>query len=126
MQNKKKTQHSYSTGYTRPPKNHGGLIAFLLVSLIFFSGLVSAMGMMNIDIFVPQETVPAPAFTPMSFSATFSTTPPEAFAEPVRRGDELILNRSPASAPNVTQEGGLSLQEIRARVEALMKTEKSL
>lgn len=112
MQNKKKTQHSYSTGYTRPPKNHGGLIAFLLVSLIFFSGLVSAMGMMNIDIFVPQETVPAPAFTPMSFSATFSTTPPEAFAEPVRRGDELILNCSPASAPNVTQEGGLSLQEI--------------
>ena len=121
MQDKKKSQNSYSTWYTRPPKNHGGLIAFFLVSVIFFSGLVTAMGMMNIAVFEPRETVPAPAFTPMSFSATSSTTPPEAFAEPVRRGEELILNTSPASAPNVTQGGGLSLQEIyRKNIESVV------
>lgn len=112
MHNNKKTQHSYATGNTRPPKNHRGIMAFFLIAMIFFSGIISAMSILNVHVFLTQEAVPAPAFTPMSFSATCSTTPPEAFMEPVRKGAELELNGSPASTPNVAQEGGLSLQEI--------------
>ena len=33
----------YGTGRTRPPKNHGGLIAVLLVIVIFLGGLVSVL-----------------------------------------------------------------------------------
>ena len=33
----------YETGRTRPPKSHTGLIAVLLVVVIFLSGLVSKL-----------------------------------------------------------------------------------
>jgi len=41
----------YETGRTRPPKSHGGLIAILLVVVIFLCGLVSALGVVNIKLF---------------------------------------------------------------------------
>ena len=41
-------QDTYQTGSTRPPKNHGGLIAFLMVLVIFLCGVSTALGLMNI------------------------------------------------------------------------------
>ncbi len=41
----------YQTGRTQPPKSHRGLIAFLLVCVIFLSGVVTALGAMNIHLF---------------------------------------------------------------------------
>lgn len=38
----------YGTGRTKPPKNHGGLICVLLILVIFLSGLVTFLGIMNI------------------------------------------------------------------------------
>lgn len=44
-------QPTYRTGGTQPPKSHGGLIAFLLVMVIFLSGVSTALGLMNIRLF---------------------------------------------------------------------------
>ena len=57
-------QATYRTGSTRPPKSRGGLIAFLLVMVIFLSGISTALGMMNIRMFRKinelTETEPSP------------------------------------------------------------------
>lgn len=44
-------QGVYQTGSTRPPKSHGGLIAFLLIAVIFLGGIASALGILNIKLF---------------------------------------------------------------------------
>lgn len=54
--NKKESQHehlqqTYQTGSTHPPKNHGGLIAGLLVLVIFLCGISTALGFMNVRLF---------------------------------------------------------------------------
>ena len=41
----------YGTGKTQPPKNHGGAVAVLLVIVIFLSGLVSVLGILNVKLF---------------------------------------------------------------------------
>ncbi len=43
--------HQYSTGSTRPKKEHNGLVAFLLICVIFLGGLVSVLGFMNVQLF---------------------------------------------------------------------------
>ena len=50
------TQESYQTGSTRPPKSYGGIIAFLLILVIFLGGIVSILSMMNIRLFRMVET----------------------------------------------------------------------
>ena len=40
----------YGTGRTKPPKNHGGIIAVLLVAVIFLGGLVSVLGILNVKL----------------------------------------------------------------------------
>ena len=61
MKNKKQTtesvhqeenwaQATYRTGSTQPPKSHGGIIAFLLVLVIFLCGISTALGLMNIQL----------------------------------------------------------------------------
>jgi hypothetical protein len=42
---------TYRTGGTQPPKSRGGLIAFLLVMVIFLCGVSTALGLMNIRLF---------------------------------------------------------------------------
>ncbi len=37
----------YETGSTRPPKQHGGIIAFLLMLVILLGGICSALGIVN-------------------------------------------------------------------------------
>ena len=95
----------YETGHTRPPKSRGGLIAVLLICMIFLTGLVTVMGLMNIRMFrqltaAQEETVPA-----ISFDQD----------ETEDAGDLLTpieLEESPTSPPNVPEAEGLSLQEI--------------
>ena len=43
--------HEYRTGRTEPRQNNSGIITFLLISVIFLAGLVSAMGLLNIRLF---------------------------------------------------------------------------
>ena len=42
---------TYQTGYTRPPRRSRGLVALLLVIIIFLCGIVSILTMLNIRIF---------------------------------------------------------------------------
>lgn len=55
---------TYSTGSTCPPKSRGGIIAFLLVLVIFLSGIVTALSLMNIRLFrelsAKEQTEPSP------------------------------------------------------------------
>ena len=44
-------QGTYQTGSTQPPKNRGGLMAVLLILVIFLAGLTSVLGIMNIRLF---------------------------------------------------------------------------
>jgi len=41
----------YGTGNTQPPKENSGIIALLMISVIFLSGLVSVLSFMNIRLF---------------------------------------------------------------------------
>lgn len=63
----------YRTGSTHPPKNHGGVIAVLLVVVIFLCGINSVLSLMNIRLFRKlQETNQTPQSTGVAFSETQS------------------------------------------------------
>lgn len=55
MAQKDKSTHNspeqFRTGQTKPPKSYGGLIAFLLILVIFLGGIVSVLSLMNIHLF---------------------------------------------------------------------------
>ncbi len=62
----------YRTGRTAPVKNHRGIIAFLLIAVIFLCGIVSALGLMNIRLFRLLEQLKNE--TPLSFSQETDAT----------------------------------------------------
>ncbi len=79
MKNKKQTteslpqqedwaQATYRTGSTQPPKSWGGLIAFLLALVIFLSGIVTGLSLMNIRLFQRLNTLEATDPGPVAFS----------------------------------------------------------
>lgn len=47
--------HEYRTGNTHPRKSHSGMVAVLLMCVIFLAGVVSAMGVLNIRLFRKLE-----------------------------------------------------------------------
>ena len=51
---------TYQTGSTNPPKNHGGIVAFLLALVIFLCGISTALGLMNIRLFRELSTTESP------------------------------------------------------------------
>ena len=61
-------QNTYRTGATRPPKNNGGLIAFLLGLVIFLSGISTALGLMNIELFRQMQMLPEETAAPVAFA----------------------------------------------------------
>ena len=113
----------YETGRTRPPKSHGGLIALLLVIVIFLGGLVSVLGILNVRLFAQLQDRPPEEEDALSFISTVEETQPpqptesQATEPQVNEPEDtdVLLRPSPDSVPNVQQEGGLSLQEIYTR-----------
>ena len=113
----------YETGRTRPPKSHGGLIALLLVIVIFLGGLVSVLGILNVRLFAQLQDRPPEEEDALSFISTVEETQPpqptenQATEPQVNEPEDtdVLLCPSPDSVPNVQQEGGLSLQEIYTR-----------
>ena len=113
----------YETGRTRPPKSHGGLIALLLVIVIFLGGLVSVLGILNVRLFAQLQDRPSEEEDALSFISTVEETQPpqptesQATEPQVNEPEDtdVLLRPSPDSVPNVQQEGGLSLQEIYTR-----------
>ena len=113
----------YETGRTRPPKSHNGLIAVLLVVVIFLSGLVSFLGLLNVRLFAQLKEMPEKEENPVSFVSEEDapeqvlemmepTEVPTEIALASEDPDSFPLNPSPDSVPNVPQNTGLSLQEI--------------
>ena len=115
---------TYQTGYTRPPRRGRGLVALLLVIIIFLCGIVSILTMLNIRIFqemttkLPQETAaidfidrdPAPSSAISGVPET--TAPATAITVPREQCGSIQIHPSPESIPNIPQEGGLSYQDI--------------
>lgn len=66
-------QQTYRTGGTQPPKSHGGLIAFLLVVIIFLCGISTALGLMNIRLFRQLSAFVAKETSPITFSQSNAT-----------------------------------------------------
>ena len=113
----------YETGRTRPPKSHGGLIALLLVIVIFLGGLVSVLGILNVRLFAQLQDRPPEEEDALSFISTVEETQPpqptenQATEPQINEPEDtdVLLRPSPDSVPNVQQDGGLSLQEIYTR-----------
>ncbi len=109
---------SYETGSTQPPKNHGGLIAVLLVLVIFFGGLSCALGALNARLSSQLNT--GSGDQPVIFLPTASQTDATKSTDSSNITDttlpssdsSLQLHPVPEAVENIPQEGGLSLQEI--------------
>ncbi len=111
----------YGTGRTEPPKSHSGIIALLLILVIFLSGIVSLLSFMNIRLFqelTEQAKQLEQEESPMSFSDLdiHSQTAPariDSTEAPHIQGDVSInLNKSPQSVDNLPEPGAMSWQEI--------------
>ena len=114
----------YGTGSTQPPKSRGGLIAVLLIAVIFLSGLVSFLGVLNVKLFAQLKAMPQEGEEQVSFISDAESTEPSALPTespapatepapaPQTHTDTFALNPSPDSVPNVPQEQGMSLQDI--------------
>lgn len=59
-------QSFYQTGDVRQPKNYRGIIALLLIAVIFLGSLVSGLSLMNIHLFRQLKSKDRPA-APVSF-----------------------------------------------------------
>jgi len=70
-------QRTYRTGGTQPPKTHGGLIAFLLVLVIFLCGVSTALGLMNIRLFRQLSAAAQPQTASVVFTPTEGPLPME-------------------------------------------------
>lgn len=109
---------SYETGSTQPPKSRCGIIAVLLVLVIFLGGIVSALGILNIRLSAqldkPQDPTGPVIFSPVedSTSGTVPASTAPKSSHPGTGDLTLELEDSPAGVENIPQEGGLSLQEI--------------
>ena len=112
-------QSFYQTGRTRPPKNRRGLLAFLMVAIIFLCGIVSAMGLLNIRLFrelnTDDEVLASVRFTEDEDAVATDASEEVAQKPTVGRDLQLQLNQTPLSVENVPQAGGLSLQQIYSK-----------
>ena len=59
-------QYEYRTGRAEPQKKHNGIIALLLIFVIFLSGLVSVLGILNIHLLGKLQQANGTA--PLSFA----------------------------------------------------------
>ena len=114
-------ENSWQTGSTNPPKSRGGLVAVLLVLVIFLSGIVPVLGILNVKLF--QQLKQQESHEDLAISYNLEELPPETTepaqtlppeTRPAHQEEQVSmeLDPSPSSASNVPAEGGLPLQEI--------------
>ena len=111
----------YGTGNTSPPKNYSGIIALLLILVIFLSGIVSLLSFMNIKLFqeLKEQARQMENQAPMSFDHLDIQSPaPETIPEDelspqyIQSDVSLNLNGSPQSVENIPEQGAMSWQDI--------------
>ncbi len=106
----------YGTGRTEPPKDKGGLIALLLILIIFLCGIITVMGVLNVKLF---QKLQVQEDNDLSISFTLGETMPDettaaviSETAPPENMDSIDLQQSPMGIDNLPREGGLSLQDI--------------
>ena len=114
-------QGSWQTGSTEPPKSRGGIMALMLILIIFLCGIITVLGILNVKLFnqlqMKEEASSSISFTPEDTTLPTSV-PTEVIQEeipPTTCSEEdisLCLEESPQSMENIPQNDGLSLQEI--------------
>lgn len=70
MEIKKQTEEAsstYETGVTQPGKSYRSIVAVLLMAVIFLSGVVTALGLMNVRLFRELKTEGSHQAAPVSF-----------------------------------------------------------
>ena len=114
----------YGTGRIDPPKRRGGLLAMLLILVIFLCGVITVLGILNIRLFqqlnAPEEEEMMISFSdggptqPVQVSETQSTsqTQPAADQGQQPRTATLNLQSAPEGIDNIPDGGGMALQDI--------------
>ena len=108
-------QGVYRTGSTKPPKNHRGLIAVLLVAVILLCGVISVLGVMNIRLFQQVNNTNNGDSLPIMFSNEVSETFPTQSTTADAVKETIPVGTSPISVENTPQQEALSLQVIYER-----------
>ena len=117
---------AYETGRTRPPKKKGCLTPLLLMTVIALSGLVSLLSFLNVRLFAQLNTANAKHEDTVSIiremEMSEASSAPECLpeetvlavpAEEVQAHLDLVPSET--SVSTVTQDNGLSLQDIYAK-----------
>ena len=107
----------YGTGPTEPPKNRGGLIALLLILIIFLCGIVTVLGILNVRLFRQLNLQAVDTLSIAVADETQPSVPEETLSQDVsvcQETSRIQIQDSPASPANDTAEG-LSLQDIYDR-----------
>lgn len=99
----------YGTGRTQPPKSHGGVIAVLLIVVIFLMGTVSVLGLMNVRLFKQlqeQSSTEVISFADTTQAPPTAATVSETHPAPAATQETIEFNQG--------QAGGepMSLQDI--------------
>ncbi len=115
----------YGTGRTKPPKSRGGIIALLLILVIFLCGIITVLGVLNIKLFNKINTLEQEALAiaymedetqPTEGTETVPATSPTVEKTGMAEDYTSIhLETSPTSEENRPQEEGLPLQDIYER-----------
>ena len=112
----------YGTGRTQPRKNHGGVIALLLILVILLSGIVGILGTMNVKMFrqLQEKNLEdnAMTFTDQGETASYFPNPSENVDPtevPESNSAKIDLQPTPESADNFAQKDALSWQDIYDR-----------
>ena len=69
MEMKNETAGTYETGVTQPGKSYRGIIAALLTVVIFLSGVVTALGLVNVHLFRKLQAEDNTPVAPVAFEA---------------------------------------------------------
>ena len=111
----------WQTGSTEPPKSRGGLVALLLILVIFLCGIVTLLGILNIRLFQKLQIQQQEKDLAISFSVseTLSAAPtvPDEHVEAMMEEEasaQIILDiqESVEGTENIPTQGGMSLQDI--------------
>ena len=113
----------YGTGPTEPPPSRGGLVALMLILIIFLCGIITVLGILNIRMFRQMKVQEKEEELTISFTTeptiadhtapTVSPNAPAAVSE--EAFSSMQLQSSPQSVDNLPMEGGMPLQEIYSR-----------
>ena len=110
----------YGTGNTEPPKSRGGLMALMLILIIFLCGIITVLGILNIRLFnqLNQEQEARASLSILDPGALeINEIPDEAVAETQEATspmEELTMEimRSPGLQDTLRGEDAMSLQDI--------------